>query len=386
MLLLHTSDWHIGRRFHQVDLLDAQAAYLAHLAEVVRDRDVAAVLVSGDVYDRALPPVDAVMVLDEGLDGLLEAGAQVVVTAGNHDSATRLGFGRRRGEAAGLHVRVGPEEATRPVLLRDGADEVAVYGVGYLDPVLHHAQLGVSRSHTAVLGAVCDQILRHHASENAGAALVMMAHAFVTGGTASDSERDISVGGVEQVPTTVFDGADYVALGHLHGPAKLTDHIRYSGSPLPYSFSERTHRKGSWLVEVTGNAVTGTEWVPAPGHRELRQLRGTLAELLADPELADAEDCFCEVVLTDRVRPSGAMAQAQERFPHAVVLRHDPPERDGTDQQQTYAAKVRGADDATICARFLAHVRGGVDPTPAEVHALAAAWDALRANQAEVTR
>lgn len=385
MLLLHTSDWHIGRRFHQVDLLPAQAAYLAHLAEVVSEHHVTAVLVSGDIYDRALPPVDAVTVLDEGIDQLLAAGAHVVMTTGNHDSAARLGFGRRRGEAAGLHIRVGPEEATQPILLQDGNDTAAIYGIGYLDPVLHHTALGVARSHAAVLGTVCDQVRTHHHTHHPTAALVMMAHAFVAGGAPSDSERDISVGGIEQVPTTAFADANYVALGHLHGPATLTDTIYYSGSPLPYSFSERHHKKGSWLVEVTGNHVTDTCWIPAPVHRELRQLRGTLTELLTDHTWNEATDSFCEIILTDPIRPRNAMARIQERFKHAVVLRHEPPpHNDHT--PATYAAKVRDVDDATICARFLSHVRGGIDATEAEKTAIAAAWDAMRTNHAEATR
>ena len=134
MRLLHTSDWHLGRAFHGVDLLAAQARYLDHLVEVVRSERVDVVVVAGDVHDRALPPVDAVRLLDDALDRLLDAGTQVVVSSGNHDSPQRLGFGARRAERAGLHVRTRVADLDRPVLLGDRHGEVAVYALPYLEP------------------------------------------------------------------------------------------------------------------------------------------------------------------------------------------------------------------------------------------------------------
>jgi exonuclease SbcD len=152
---------------------------------------------------------------------------------------------------------------------------------------------------------------------------VVLAHAFVAGATPSDSERDISVGGVARVPIHVFAGVDYAALGHLHGPHTLTDAIRYSGSPLAYSFSEAGHRKGSWLVELGADGLSHAEFVDAPVPRRLARLRGSLEELLHDPAYADDEGAWVEATLTDQVRPAQAMDRLRRRFPHALLLSFD---------------------------------------------------------------
>ena len=211
MRILHTSDWHLGRSFHQVGLLGAQAAQLDHLVEVVRTERVDAVLVSGDVYDRALPAPDTVELLSEGLVRLVDAGAQVVVSSGNHDSAIRLGFAAGLLERAGLHVRTTVADVGRPVVLGD----LAVHALPYLEPVVAADALGATeRTHASVLRAAMARV--RAAAAPPGGRTVVMAHAFVTGGATSDSERDISVGGVSAVPPEVFDGADYVALGPVY--------------------------------------------------------------------------------------------------------------------------------------------------------------------------
>ncbi|GAA3098856.1 hypothetical protein GCM10020001_014160 [Nonomuraea salmonea] len=273
MRILHTSDWHLGRSFHRESLLAAQAAFVDHLVETVRAERVDVVAVAGDVYDRALPPVDAVALLDEALARLRAAGARVVLISGNHDSALRLRFGSALFEAAGVHVRTSPDQSWEPVVV----DDVAFYGIPYLEPELVRAQWELpDRSHTAAITHAMTRIradaARHRAS-------VVLSHCFVTGGQASDSERDISVGGVAHVPLTAFDGADYVALGHLHGRQRMSETVRYSGSPLAYSFSEVGHVKGSWLVTL-GEEV---EFVPAPVPRPVGRLRGEIDDLLTHP-------------------------------------------------------------------------------------------------------
>jgi exonuclease SbcD len=250
MRLLHTSDWHLGRSFHREDLLSAQARFVDFLVDTVRSEGVDAVLVSGDVYDRALPPVDAVALCDDALRRLAATGARVVLISGNHDSARRLGFGAGLIDAAGIHLRTDVAAAHRPVLLEDRAGPVAVYAVPYLEPDAVRAELGCDdRSHAAVLGAAMTRV-RDDLSGRPDSRSVVLAHAFVVGGEPSESERDISVGGVPSVPHSVFDGVDYAALGHLHGAQRLSDRVRYSGSPLPFSFSEEHHTKAMLMVEL----------------------------------------------------------------------------------------------------------------------------------------
>jgi exonuclease SbcD len=310
MRLIHTSDWHLGRSFHQVGLLGAQASYLDHLVDVVRREKVDAVLVSGDVYDRAMPAPDTVALLSQALQRLVDAGAQVIISSGNHDSAARLGFGAGLLERTGVHLRTSLADVARPVLLAGAA----VYPLPYLEPSLAADALGATeRTHAGVLRAAMDAV-RADAAARPGVPVVAMAHAFVSGGVGSESERDISVGGVSAVPPTVFAGAHYAALGHLHGAQQVAPGVRYSGSPVAMSFSEVNHRKVSLLVDLDGRSVS-VESVEAPVERPLAVLRGTLEEVLADPRHRAAESAWCQVTLTDSVRPLGAMDQVRRRFP-----------------------------------------------------------------------
>jgi DNA repair protein SbcD/Mre11 len=375
MRLLHTSDWHLGRTFHGVDLLDAQSAVVDALVEVVRAERVDAVLVAGDLYDRALPPVGAVELWGEALERLTDAGAAVVAISGNHDSARRLGGGARLLERARVHLRTDVRAAGIPVVLDDEHGPVAVYPVPYLDPDLaepdrpgHEGGRGGAReqrrSHGGVIRAALDRCRADRLARD-GVRAVAMAHAFVAGGEECDSERALSVGGAGQVPPSVFAGFDYVALGHLHGRQRIgAGAVRYAGSPLPYSFSEAAHDKGAWLVELSATGLARVDPVPTPVPRRLVRLSGRLDELVASPSYGAAEDAFVSVVLTDQACPAGAMQRLQRRFPHAVELRWEP-EGGIVDLATSYARRVSQPDDLGVVTAFVGHVRN-TPPTEAE--------------------
>ncbi len=262
MRILHTGDWHLGRTLLGADLLGHQSTFADFLVETVRDRAVDLVVIAGDVYDRAIPPVDAVRLLSRTLERLAET-ATVVLTPGNHDSAARLGFG-----AGVMHDRVRilaePTGIGTPVLLDDEYGPVAVYGIPYLHPDLTRYALAdvpdepLARSHQAVVGAGTARI-RADLAERPGTRSVVVAHAFVGGAAPSDSEQDIRVGGVDQVAASVFDGIDYVALGHLHGPQRVGagDRIRYAGSR-----SRSRSGNGS-----SARASPSSNWRPTVGSR-----------------------------------------------------------------------------------------------------------------------
>ncbi|KQY46288.1 exonuclease SbcCD subunit D [Cellulomonas sp. Root137] len=382
MRLLHTSDWHLGRTLHGVDLLDHQAAYLEHLVDVVRAEQVDAVVVAGDVYDRAIPPVEAVTLLSETLARLAEH-TTVVVTSGNHDSATRLGFGsalmrdrvRLRTRVAGL---------AEPVVLPDDGGDVLVYGIPYLDPDFARDELAdgpepLARSHEAVASAAMRRIRADLASRPGPTRprSVVAAHAFVIGGAPTESERDIRVGGVDQVPAGVFAGADYVALGHLHGPQQLTGVdgtvLRYSGSPLAYSFSEQHHAKSSVLVDLSGGSVR-TSLVDAPVPRRLADVTGTLEDLLGaagEPHT----DAWTRVTVTDAHRPDDLYRRIKQRFPHALVVQHRAAETAGVARATVVTA---AHDPLVVAADFLTHVTGH-GPTPAEAAVLRRAYEDVTA-------
>ena len=358
MRILHTSDWHLGRSFHRVGMLEHQAAFVDHLVEAVRSEGIDIVVLAGDVYDRALPSVDTVAVLDDALSRVLDAGAQVLLTSGNHDSAGRLGFASSVLEHGGVHVRSRTADLARRVLLGDEHGPVAIYGLPYLEPSMVADELGSRRSHQGVLEAAMARVRADLASQPTPTRSVVAAHAFVVGGQVSDSERDISVGGVGAVPLAVFGGVDYVALGHLHGRQRLAETVRYSGSPLAYSFSEATHVKGTWLVDLGPHGVRAVQALPAPVPRPLVTVRGAIAALLSDPTLEHAERAWCQVVLTDAARPRAAMAQLQQRFPHTLSLSFEP--EGGGHAGADYAGRVRGRSDLDVCCGFVEHVRGSV--------------------------
>jgi DNA repair protein SbcD/Mre11 len=388
MLMLHTSDWHLGRSLHRADLREAQAAFLDHLVATVRAEQVDVVLVAGDIYDRAVPPLDAVELCEDALLRLHATGAAIVLISGNHDSARRLGFGSRLLDEAGVHLRTRASALAEPVMLRDQHGPVAVYAVPYLEPDAVRGELlepgrvaGSSElpGHAGVLGHAVRRI-RADADARGVPRRVVMAHGWVTGGEASDSERDITVGGVGQVPAGLFDGFSYVALGHLHGQQTIAGHVRYSGSPLPYSFSEASHHKGSWLVELDSGGVARAELVPAPGYRKLSALRGRLADLLGSAAYAGYQQDFLSVTLTDPSRPEGAMDALRARFPHVLVLAFEPEGAAGEDCG--YRARIAGRDDESIAAEFVRHVRNA-PATEGERRLLGRAFEAARAEQTE---
>ncbi len=377
MRLLHTSDWHLGRSFHRVKMLDAQAAFIGHLVSTVRERGVDAVVVAGDVYDRAVPPLAAVELFDDALHRLADLGAPTVMISGNHDSARRLGVGAGLIDRAGIHLRTDPAACDRPVVLADAHGDVAFYGLPYLEPALVKDEFGVAKAgHEAVIGAAMDRVRADLATRAPGTRSVVLAHAFVSGGTISDSERDITVGGVAAVPSEVFDGVDYVALGHLHGSQTLGTRVRYSGSPLPYSFSEADHRKTMWLVDIGPEGEIEAERVDCPVPRALARIRGTLDELLENPALDRHETAWVEATLTDALRPDDPMARLCARFPHTLSLVFDP-DRAPDDPDVSYAQRLKGRSDEQIADDFVVHVRGA-GPDEAERDVLRSAFDAVR--------
>lgn len=357
MRLLHTSDWHVGRTFHGRDLLREQESVLGGLADLVSDERVDVVVVAGDLFDRAVPNAEAVAVCSRVLRRIREAGARIVVTPGNHDSAARLGFLGAFTEAGGLHLRTRVAELHEPVLFDDAHGPVAVYGIPFLEPETARHALGVpdARGHAGVLTEAMRRV-RADLADRPGTRSVVLAHAFVTGGEPCESERTIAVGGVQDVPGSVFAGVDYAALGHLHGQQALAEHLRYSGSPVAYSFSEARHHKLVWLVELDAGGLAGVEKRSLPVPRALSALSGELDELLLAAEHEAVADHFLSVTLTDRVRPLDALRRLQARFPHAVHVEWRP--AGGRTGELRFAERVRGRTDEEVACCFVEDVRG----------------------------
>ena len=341
MRILHTSDWHLGRIFHGESLLREQEEALDRMVELAQDQAVDLVVVAGDLFDRALPPADAVALFGEALQRLRDTGATVVAIAGNHDSHVRIGAYDPL-LAEGVSLRGDITRGHEPVVVspRQG-DPVAVYLLPYLDPTLagvvfvsdaepdtdadeaggHRARL----THDGVTRLAVERI-RADLAGRPGTRSVLVAHTFAAGGTTTESERELSVGNIDQVALDALTGVDYVALGHLHGAQTFADgRIAYSGTPLPYSFSEETHTKSVRIVELAADGTPSAEVIPLGVGQGLATITGEIDDLLADPTHDHAETKRVRVFLTDRDLPLQAMQRLRERFPSVAELKHTPP-------------------------------------------------------------
>ena len=319
MKFLHTSDWHIGRQFHNVSLLDDQRHVLAQIVAYIRSEAVDAVIIAGDIYDRSVPPAAAVSLLDEVLNTICtDLAVPVLLIPGNHDGAERLRFGSKQLKQAGLHIIGDLNQITQPVILNKNGHAIAFYGIPYNDPesVRNHFEVDVT-SHDEAHQYLIEQI---NAVKNANVINVLISHCFIDGAEASESERPLSIGGADRVSVEPFKAFDYVALGHLHNPQhKGETHIRYSGSILKYSFSEQRQQKGVTLVEMDETGLKSTTHLPLKPLRDMRTLEGDLESLLkhgvTDPNNQD----YLLIRLTDQnaiLDPMSKLRQVYENVLH----------------------------------------------------------------------
>lgn len=322
MRFLHTSDWHIGRKFNKVDLHSDQAEFFDWLLAVVTSEKIDCVLIAGDVFDRANPSPESVELANDVFARLISADVQVVAISGNHDSAERMNFGSDAMAAAGLHIRTERKNLSTvgaPITIasRHTDEAVQVLPIPYLEPQRIVELAGAHRSHEGVVQAVVQQ---HIATLENPAASIAMSHAWVAGGSASDSERQLTVGGTATVSPAIFDGLGYVALGHLHRPQHVgSDRIHYSGSPLAYSFSEE-HQKVVRIID-TANNMSSTSLTIDVG-RPVRTLTDSFENLLRLSNYESAEQCFVRASLTNTSLQLGAMDALRQRFPFVLDINY----------------------------------------------------------------
>jgi exonuclease SbcD len=336
MRILHTSDWHLGRLFHGVHLTGDQAYVLEQVVEAAGSASPDVVLVSGDVYDRAVPPGEAISLLDEVLSRIvLGLEIPVIMIAGNHDSPDRLAFGSRLMEERGFHVAGPFAGSVRPVALEDKHGQVCFYPLPFAEPAVIRERMGDPSlvDHDSAMRAATAAMRKSHP---AGTRSVLLAHAFVTGGAESESERPLSVGGAGTVRAPVFDGFDYVALGHLHRPQGIgaskkagkgkPSHtgaapIQYAGSLMKYSFSEAAHEKCVKLVEMDGSGKCLIEEIPLRPRYDVRSIEGHLERLLDEGTSAEGREDFLSVTLLDEGAILDAMGKLREVYPNVLEIK-----------------------------------------------------------------
>lgn len=355
MRILHTSDWHVGRQFFGLSLEDDHAAILDQVEKAIVDHKPDVLIIAGDIFDRVAPPASAV----RQFNGFVKRVASrtqttIIIIAGNHDSGDRIGT---LGVLAtsGRALICGPlDPLIEPLLLEDEGGTVAFSALafGYEYAARECFERDDIDCPADVLAA---QIAAARAHVPPGARWVVTAHAFVEGGSISESERALgrTVGGIETVPASLFHGAHYVALGHLHRPQEAGGkHIRYSGSPIAFGFDEGGHEKSMTLVELAADGSIETKTLPFSPKRRVRTLRGKLTELLAGDERS--ED-FVKVVLTDEMPQIEPMKRIRERYPNAVQLLY---EKDETPLEVELTERQKGpADPQDVINGFVAAFR-----------------------------
>jgi len=381
MRFLHTADWHLGRSLYGANLIDEQEYLLDQIVRLAKETEPDAVIVAGDVYDRAVPPREAVRLLDDVLSRLiLGLGRTVILIAGNHDSPYRLTFGSRMLIDRGLHILGQPVSSTAPVILRDKHGPVHFYPLPYAEPAMvrHCLSRDDIEGHQQAMQCLLEGLWARHPQ---GVRAVAVAHCFVTGSTETESERPLSIGGAGALAPSVFDEFDYVALGHLHRPqAPEANRIRYSGSLMRYSFSEADHDKAILVVTVDAEGGSQVEEVPLTPRRQVRCIEGRLAEVLNGAADDPRRDDYLMVTLRDRGPVFDAMGRLREVYPN--VLHTERPLVTSRAEAKTDRIDHRKMDDLDLFSAFFEQVTGE-ELAPTERDAFVGIANAVRLGERE---
>ncbi len=323
MKILHTSDWHIGRQFHNVSLLEDQRHVLNQIVNIADEQQVDVMLIAGDIYDRSVPPSQAVALLDEILDRINQLNIPVILISGNHDGAERLSFGSAQLAQSGVHILGDIEKIAEPVMLSDEHGKVAFFGFPYADPatVRHALQVETSTHDEAMAHLVASIKPCLAAVSSDKVRSVLLSHCFIDGGQSSESERPLSIGGADRVSYEHFSDFSYVALGHLHGRQyKGSENIRYSGSILKYSFSEEKQIKSVTLIDMGATGVQKVEQIPLEPLRDMRTISGALADIIEQGFNDPQRDDYLQIRLTDKHAILDVMGKLRQVYPNVLHI------------------------------------------------------------------
>ncbi|EJG0326541.1 TPA: exonuclease SbcCD subunit D [Vibrio parahaemolyticus] len=345
MKFIHTSDWHLGRQFHNVSLLEDQQAVLEQLIQYIENNPVDAVIVAGDVYDRSVPPTIAIELLNRVVKRICgELNTPMILISGNHDGAERLGFGSEQMKRSGLHIISNFEDMLTPVVIETkAAGHVAFYGMPYNDPeqVRYVYKEPVSthdEAHKLLAEKITEQLQSEHRN-------ILISHCFVDGAIESESERPLSIGGSDRVSHEHFLNFDYVALGHLHQPQKKgEEYIRYSGSLMKYSFGEQNQKKGFTLVEIGKDGFIVAEHIELTAPHEMRIVEGELEQILEWGKTDPKNEDYLLVRLMDKHAILNPMEKLRTVYPNVLHL-EKPGMLIGVEQEMAQAKLARSEID-----------------------------------------
>lgn len=323
MRFMHLADLHIGKRVNEFSMLEDQRYILEQVLALAHDRKVDGVLIAGDIYDKAIPPVEAVSLFDTFLTRLSECHLPVYMINGNHDSAERVSFGARLMEKSGVYVASEYTGAVKKVSVEDAYGMLDIYLLPFIKPAYVRALGGEAaeeiRTYQEAVSYVMNQVRPEEDRRN-----LLVAHQFVTGAVTCDSEEH-SVGGLDQVEASCFNGFDYVALGHLHGPQTVgRDTVRYAGTLLKYSFSEVNHKKSVTIVDLKEKGNVTIETYPLEPLHDMRKIRGSYEEITkkSNYDQTDTED-YVQITLTDETDIFDAVGKLRVIYPNLMKLEYD---------------------------------------------------------------
>jgi exonuclease SbcD len=373
--MLHTADWHLGKMFYG-DYLTSEQSYVLReqFLPMVRDEKIDVVLLAGDVYDRSLPPAEAVELCDEIVTKLtMELKIPLLLISGNHDSAARLSFGSRLLARQQVYIAAELDKLSGPVYLDDDAGTVAFVPVPFAEPaqVRHFFDDAAVTDHQSALERVLQQ---QRAGIPAGMRTVCVAHAFVAGGTASDSERPLSIGGTDLVDASIFQDFAYTALGHLHGPQQAgSAYVRYAGSLLKYSFGEARQKKGAVIVDLPGDGQADVSWREWSPRHDVRIIDGMFEDIMKGDD--GHSDDFVLVRLEDTGPILDAMARLRHKYPNVMAL--ETPGRQASTVRQDRDFDFRKITERQLFERFAADMRKDKPLTEEERTCLDGLWQRL---------
>ncbi len=337
MKIIHLSDLHIGKRVNEFSMIEDQEYILTKIINIIDNEKPQAVIIAGDVYDKSVPSAEAVQLFDDFLVRLAKREIKVFIISGNHDSAERIAFGGRLMGGSGIYLSPVYNGEITPVTLEDEKGEVDFFMLPFLKPA-NVRRFYPDEDITTYTDAIRCVISNMDITESRRN--ILITHQFVTGASRSDSE-DISVGGSDNVDASVFDAFDYVALGHIHGPQSIgRDTIRYCGTPLKYSFSEKDHEKSVTVLELGAKGEAEIRTVPLTPKHDMREIKGTYEELTLKENYDGTDtDDYMHIILTDEEDVPDAMARLRVIYPNIMKLDYD-------NTRTRTASHIDGAQDA----------------------------------------
>lgn len=339
MKIIHTSDWHIGKIVNEYSMIEDQKHILSRLVKLIEDEKAEILIIAGDVYDRSIPPVEAVELLNETLSSLIiDKNINVLAISGNHDSGERLSFGSKILEKVGLHIAGSDDEIYKHITIKQDNKNINFYLVPYKDPALLKKLLDSKdiKNHNDAMVAVIDKIKGKLNEEEVN---ILVGHGYVTmkredaidndehkyeiaNLEISESERPLSIGGTDLIDGNIFNDFDYVALGHLHGRQKIgREEMRYSGSILKYSFSEVNQKKGVYVINVDENKNVDIDFKELTPRRDMRVEKGNIEDILEKGRnLGQGKEDYIQAIITDDGELMNPMEKLKSVYPNTMLI------------------------------------------------------------------